>query len=876
MNIMKNLSFKVILLNLIIFSVTACSGEKSDYDFKVRLNEDWQLFSSKVTSADGQLISQPDYISSDYYNIEIPSTVLNGLIQNGLYPDLYYGGQLETIDREIFNVPWWYRKTFTLVKETDSYFQLVFEGINQKANIWLNGQLIAGKDQINSPFGIWQIDVTDYMVDGENTIAVEVFKPEWGDLTIGFVDWSPEAPDNNMGLWRGVELHKSGPVSIRHPFVASTVNTETLNEADLTISALLKNHSGLSQKAHVKAKFEGVSVSQTVELKPYEQKEVVFQPGEYKKLQIKNPKLWWPVNLGEPSLHNMKITAVVNGKESYSDKFRFGIRQIEDYRTPDDYLGFKVNGQEVLIKGGGWVDDMLLSDPDEKVIAQVDYVKHMNLNTIRLEGFWGRNKTLFDRCDEQGVMLMIGWSCQWEWEYYSGRDEDEFIAIRDPEEQKQQAKAYTDQVRWLRNHPSVFLWNFGSDKLPRPELEILLHEYMAQADTTRPLLSHCGSFVSEVTGTSGVKMHGPYDWVSPNYWYIDRQFGGGYGFNTETGPGPQIPTLESIKRMIPESEIWPMGELWDYHSGRFEFNNLDRFLKAFNARYGKAKTLEEFIFKNQISNYEAMRPMFEAFAANRPNSTGLIQWMLNSAWPKIIWQLYDYYLVPNGAFYGAKKANSPLVPIFNYGDKNIYIHNEHLYGHDNLKLAVKVFDVNSKLLMDSETFFNIGPNQSKMIYEMPALETLTTTYFIDLRLYNQSGTELINNFYWLSTKEDTHDWEATYWLYTPGIDYADLTGINKMPKTIADINYSIIKEDDQFIVAANLKNQSDVIAFFIELRLVDKTTDRTVVPVFWDDNYISLLPGEERTIKARISSRDHSISDFELKTTGWNVEFFNK
>ena len=552
----------------------ACSKKDVTGENKISLNEDWQLFSSAGLESGGFQISQAGFEPGVYYTANIPSTVMSGLIQNGHYPDIYFAGRLEQVEREIFMVPWWYRKSFYIEENSGSYFRLVFEGINQKANIWLNGKLVAGKDTIDGPFGIWHLDVSDYIVTGENVLAVEVFQPKWGELTLGFVDWSPEAPDRNMGLWRGVILHRSGPVSVKHPFVAPKINTESLDEAELTISTLVKNHKNSKQKVTLEAKFEGVTVSKTVDLNPYEEKEVIFSPADHRQLILKNPKLWWPVNLGEPHLYNMKISAWADRKISDISEFRFGVRQIEDYRTEDDQLGFMVNGRKVLIKGGGWVDDMLLADTDEKVMAQVDYVKHMNLNTIRLEGFWGRNKSLYDRCDEQGVMLMIGWSCQWEWEIYSGRPEDKFVSIRDPEEQKHQARAYLDQVRWLRNHPSVFLWYFGSDKLPRPELETLLHEYMAEADTTRPILSHCGGYVSEVSGTSGVKMYGPYDWVSPNYWYIDKRYGGAYGFNTETGPGPQIPTLESIRRMIPESDLWPRGSLWDYHSGRFEFNTM--------------------------------------------------------------------------------------------------------------------------------------------------------------------------------------------------------------------------------------------------------------------------------------------------------------
>lgn len=837
------------------------------------MNADWQLFSSTQV-ADDALVSDPAFSPAEYHNISIPSTVMSGLIQNGHYPDLYLEAKLDTVDREPFQVPWWYRKSFKAVNTAaNANYTLCLEGINYKADIWLNGQKVADSDTIEGPFGIWYLDVTPHIAPGENLLAIKVIPPVPGDLTIGFVDWSPEAPDRNMGLWRGVKLLETGPVSVRHPFVATQVNTETLTEASLTVSALVINHAAEPQKARVTVSFDDVSIHQDVDLAPHQEKEVVFSPHEYRDLVLINPRLWWPVNLGEQNLVHMDISVAVGHAVSDHSEFRFGIRQIDSYRTADDHLGFKVNGKPILIRGGGWVDDMLLADPDEKVRAQVDYAKHMNLNTIRLEGFWGRNKTLYDRCDEQGIMLMIGWSCQWEWEYYSGRPQDEYIAISDEAEQQLHARAYTDQVRWLRNHPSVFLWNFGSDKLPRPELESLLHTCMAAADTTRPLLSHCGSSVSEISGSSGVKMHGPYDWVSPNYWYLDKRFGGAYGFNTETGPGPQMPTLETIRRIIPEAQQWPRGPIWDYHSGRFEFNTLDRFLLAFNARYGEAHDLEEFVFKNQISNYEAIRPMFEAFAVNKYNSTGVIQWMLNSAWPKIIWQLYDYYLIPNAAFYGTRKAASPLLPVYHYGDHHVYVNNDYLHSFNNLTLQVSMYNAGSELVFEANKSFSIAENTAIRVLELPQPENLSNTYFLDLRLTNEEGTELQQNFYWLSTREDTHDWDATTWIYTPGREFADLTGIHALPEAHVSLSNEIIPDENAWLAKVSLHNESDVIAFFNELRLVDSHSGKTMVPVFWDDNYISLLPGEKRILTARIPHGHEGEHQPLLVASGWNAVY---
>jgi exo-1,4-beta-D-glucosaminidase len=865
----------LLFLNSILimsFIILGCQQKDSGNHFAQDLNNDWQLFSSAGIDAGGDAISRPDFDPGAFYQVDIPATIMSGLIQNGLFPDVYLEKRLEDVDRSLFDAPWWYRRIFSVANATGNYYHLRFEGINYKANIWVNGQLVADSTKIEGPFGMWTLDVSGHIHTGENAIAVEVFAPQKGDLTIGFVDWSPEAPDRNTGLWRGVILRETGPVSISNPHVVSLVNTETLDEARLSIAVTAKNHSNKPQTATITAAFNGQEIAGKFNLLPHEEIELTLSPNQYKELIINNPKLWWPVNLGEQHLYDMALAAMVDNAISDHQAFRFGIRQIDSFRTEDDQLGFKVNGQKILIKGGGWVDDMLLADSDEKVIAQVDYVKHMNLNTIRLEGFWGRNKTLYDRCDEQGILLMIGWSCQWEWEYYSGRPQDDYIAIHEPEEQHHHARAYTDQVKWLRNHPSVFLWNFGSDKLPRPELEQLLYDYLETTDTSRPLLSHCGSRVSSISGTSGVKMHGPYDWVSPNYWYIDKRYGGAYGFNTETGPGPQIPTLETIKRMFPEGQRWPMNDLWNYHSGRFEFNNIDRFLRAFHARYGAEETLERFVFKNQISSYEAVRPMFEAFTANKYHSTGVIQWMLNSAWPKIIWQLYDYYLIPNGAFYATRKACAPLSPIYHYGKKSVYVNNSYLHDNENLKLTVKVFDINANLLMEQIKDVSIKANSAMEVVALPdTIQGLTPTWFLDLRLLADNGTELANNFYWLSTKEDTHDWDATYWVYTPGQEFADLQGINTMPRAALNHESRIIKDGDDLLVVVDLENTSDVIAFFTELRAFDKTTDKTIVPVFWDDNYVSLLPGEKRTITARISASLVDRKNIEMAIEGWNL-----
>ncbi|MCP5050990.1 MAG: glycoside hydrolase family 2, partial [bacterium] len=447
-------------------------------------------------------------------------------------------------------------------------------------------------------------------------------------------------------------------------------------QASLTITAQLVNHTPREVSGIVKGKIGSITLEQPFRLKPSGKKTITFNPRKYNQLNMKNPRLWWPNNLGKPHLYRLDLAAIVDKHISHHQQVIFGIREVSDYLNEQGHRGYKINGKEILIRGGGWVDDLLLENDPHKIEAQIKYARHMNLNTIRLEGFWGSSRELYHLADRYGILVMPGWSCQWEWQGLLGKPVDQYGGLQTAQDIQLVVRSLRDQVLWLRNHPSIFVWVLASDKLPRPQLEKEYNTSIAQIDPTRPLLASCKTFVSKVSGPTAVKMNGPYDYVPPVYWYTDKKNGGAFGFNTETGPGPQPPPLESLRRMIPPDRLWPINDVWEYHCAGKKFNTLQRYTKAFNQRYGEARSVEEFTQKAQAANYEAMRAMFEAFGINKPNTTGIIQWMLNSAWPQMFWQLYDYYLMPNGAFYGAKTGSQPLNIAYHYGNHSIHVVND--------------------------------------------------------------------------------------------------------------------------------------------------------------------------------------------------------
>lgn len=855
----KNFTFSVIILSVLSMFVASCnSNDIVTMHTTSSLDDNWTISSSKDLESSGKDISSSEFDTSKWTKAKVPGTILANLVEQGVYTDIFVDSNFDIIDREQFKVSWWYRKDFDISKSVNSNYNLVFEGINYRANIWLNGKQIASATDVESPYRIFTFNISENLVEGNNTLAVEVFPPAKDDLTIGFVDWNPEPSDRNMGIWRPVKIVETGKVALLNPQVTSKLDIKTLKKADITVSTALVNYSNVEKTVVVSGRIEDFDFEKKVLLSPKSSKKIEFNSQDFPQLKFVNPRLWWPNGLGEANLYNLELS--VSDSKSISDKkdVRFGIRDIKEYVNEQGHKGWKVNGKKVLIKGAGWVDDILLNDDDQKVIDQLNYVKHMNLNTVRLEGFWGKNKTFFNTCDELGLLVMIGWSCQWEWQDYCGRPElDTFMSITSDHDMDVQTQGYADQVTWLRNHPSVFMWVFGSDKLPLTKLEGMLNEAITELDGTRPILSSCKDQTSELTGPSRVKMAGPYGYVTPNYWYIDKQFGGAFGFNTETGPGPQIPPIESLKKMLSEKSIWPMGEDWKYHLGRNEFHSLDRYIRAFNARYGKSNSVEDFARVSQMSNYEAIRPMFEAFAVNKFEATGVIQWMLNSAWPEMFWQLYDYYLMPTGAFYGTMKSAQTVNMIYNYGDKGIYVTNELFEEHKDMTAEVKVFDINSKELLSTTIKTNIGENSSAKIFDIPNIKNISTTYFVHLRLKDVNNKEVVNQIYWLTTGKETFDWDKTYFVNSPNKTFGSLKGLRTMPKADVENKVSFADKGEQTVVTVELKNKSDKIAFFIEMQVNNKEKDQSILPVFWNDNYVTLLPNETRIFTAKIAKTNH-------------------
>jgi exo-1,4-beta-D-glucosaminidase len=842
----------------------------------------WEIQSSCDIKAGGEQVSRAGFSTAGWHRTTVPNTVVGALVDDKTYPDPTYGTNMKNLpgmnystatffanqdmpDGSPFKCAWWWRNEFVVPASfAKKSVSIHFPGINYRANVWFNGQKIGDSKGIAGTYRIFEFDLTKLAKPGaKNVIALEIGAPAKEDLGITWVDWNPTPADKNLGIWKEVTLTSRGPVAIRNPFVKTHLNAD-FTAADLTISADLRNDSSAVTKGILVAEVDGKTLKLPVELAAGESKSVRFEPEHFAALKLDRPKLWWPYTIGAPFLYKTKLHFESGAEVSDTTTVAFGVRQVTSELTNKGHRLFKINGRRILIRGAAWAPDMFLRPMPGKLDADLRYVKHMGLNTIRLEGRIDRDE-LFNKTDEMGILVMPGWTCCDMWEQWKDwTDETHKIA----------AASMADQARRLRNHASVFVWLYGSDGPPPADVEKMYLSVLAEAEWPNPSVSSASETPTAVTGKSGVKMTGPYEYVPPVYWLADTQAGGAYGYNTETSPGPAIPTLESVKRFIPKEHLWPIDDVWNYHAGGERFTTVNVFSDGLNRRYGPATSLEDYERKAQAAAYDGERAMFEAYGRNKYTSTGVIQWMLNNAWPSLIWHLYDYYLVPGGGYFGAKKAMEPLHVQYGYDDQSVAVVNDSYVERNSMKVRARVYSLEGKLLTDKEESVDVPADGAVKAFDLPKPEGLTTTFFVRLDLRDARSRAVSDNFYWLSAKADTLDWAKKQdTVYTPQAEFGDLTGL----ATLRQVRLQASAATEQAAnpgagkVHIRVKNPSTGVAFQVRLRLKNKKDDLDVVPVFWDDNYFSLLPGEERLISV---SYDVSQLDGEhpvIQIAGFNI-----
>jgi len=857
-----------------------CATAAGRLPVRTSLKDHWALRSSCEVRAGGAQISSPGFNTEDWHQTSAPSTVVGALVADKTYPDPYFGTNLRSFpganypigslfsnrpmpEGSPFKCSWWYRTEFELPAgpKGDTVW-LHFDGINYRANVWLNGQKVADAKDVVGTFRQFEFNVTGAARRaGANGLAVEIFAPDSPEsLALTWVDWNPAPPDKDMGLWKDVYVTASGPVTVRDAFVNSKLDSG-YTTATLAVSATLRNSSQAAISGVLNLRIGNIQARLPVEMAAGQQQTVRFDAGQFPQLKLRNPKLWWPYQMGMANMYTANLD-FESGKEiSDAAEVRFGIREVKTERTEQGALLFRVNGKRVLIRGAAWSPDMLLRWSKVQAETGIGYSKDMGMNAIRLEGKF-ENEEFFDMADEQGMLIMPGWCCCDFWERWK-RWKPEHYTI---------AKAsMADQLRRLRKHPSVFVFLYASDGPPPADVERMYLDVIKDVEWPNPTISSGAADPGPLTGASGVKMTGPYDYEPPNYWLVDKEAGGAYGFNTETSPGPAIPTLESLRRFLPADHLWPIDEVWNYHAGGERFKNINLYLNGLEQRYGKAESLEDFLRKSQAVAYDGQRAMFEAYGRNKYVSTGVIQWMLNNAWPSLIWHLYDYYLVPAGGYYGTKKACEPVHVQYSYDNHSVAVVNNQDRLLKAMRVEARIYGVDASEKYSHAVDLDIPADGSVKAFDLPA-DGLDKTYFLRLQLKEADGKLVSDNFYWLSTKPDVLAWKKRRGTaYTPQAEFGDLTALNRLPKVNVQAETKVQNERTEGLMHVTLRNPSTAVAFMVHLRVTQGPSGEDVTPIYWDDNYVSLMPGEERRLTARYDAAALGGKTASLAVDGWNV-----
>ena len=841
----------------------------------------WQIQSSAKAQQSGAEVSAAGFSTSGWYPVSGRATVMAGLLENGTYQNVFYGDNLRAVEApdaggNLFMIPWWYRTEFTFVKDAPGIRTLLrINGMIATADVWLNGHLVAEPAAVAGAYPVCEFDVTRWVQTGTNTLALRVHPGHPStSLSIDWWDWNPAPPDNNMGPWRGVDIVRTGPVEIRFPQVTSTLSLPDLARAALTVKVEARNLDASAHDATITGVVAGISLRRTIHLAPGEAQTVSFTPKSDPGLDLKHPQVWWPVGMGEHPLYDLHMAAAVDGAVSDHGSATFGIRSVSSRLTQQGYRQFVINGKRVLIRGAGWAPDMFLRDDPKRMETEFGYILNLGLNTIRSEGKL-EDARFYDLADRAGLMILAGWMCCDKWEAAAKTGGEPWDAA----DEKVAAASMASEARLLRNHPSVIGFLIGSDHAPPAAVARMYVDTLQTEGWPLPIIAAASDEPTAETGPSGMKMPGPYAWVPPAYWYADKE-GGAFGFNSETSAGASIPPLEDLVRMLSPQELealWKYPQVRQYHAAAaWSLLATDAsFDTALAKRYGAPASLADYVAKSQLENYDNVRAQFEAFNAHmdaaKP-STGVIYWMLNNAWPSLHWHLYDYFLNPAGAYFGAKKANEPVHIQYSYDTRAIMLVNQTPTSEHGLQANVRVRNLDGSVPYERRLKdIDLAGNGARQLATLPALAGLSPTYFIELELASAKGKPISRNVYWLSTQTDELDWAHSNWYLTPLTRYADLTPLQSLPPATSDVRATVRHEgtEDIATVTLTVAPSSSAVALFQHVSIKRSAGGELMLPILWSDNDVTLWPGESLTLTAHFAAPGAAVPVVEV--SGWNV-----
>ena len=817
------------------------------------LNGDkWRVQNVSLVKEDIEEIVSANYDDTKWIPVRVPGTVLEAYYTFGALPDPLYGDNMHQISDAFFSGNnFWYRtKVRFNEKEKSQRFFLNFSGINWKSEIYFNGKYLG---RIDGAYHRGEFEVTDHINwNQDNTVLVLVYHPDhWVSGTakvisktlgcrttngdnLGFDsptclasagwNWLPIIKGRNIGIWNDVYFRRGNNVSINDPWVSAILPLPDTTKADLTIRTTLKNHSLKTVKGKLLAEFDKLKIEYPVSLLPNEEKQVSFDKHDFPKLQINNPKLWWPNGYGQQNLTDLNLQFVEDDQISDEKTITFGIRQL-DYKVVDQVLTVYCNGYKILLRGGNWgLPEAMMRCDSAGYDLRVKLHKDAHFNMIRNWLGMTGHEEFYKACDRYGILIFDDF---WLANPNDGPNPDNFIMFMDN---------VRDKIKWVRKHPSLALYCGRNEGLPLLEYDTAMKQETELLDGTRHYISH--SAAGTVTGL------GPYDVQDINWYFANR----GKTFHTELGI-IAIPEKESIQKMMPEKYWWPISNMWAIHD--YQFDRSFKFTDRLNNRYGEAAGVEDYCEKAQLLNYESAKAMFECLQSNQ--SSGLLLWMSQSAWPSLICQLYDHYFEYTSAFFAAKKACSQIHVFYDPLQNLIRAANNTKSEIMDARLNATIFNKNGEKQWEQSMVSDLAIAEATTFFEL-AFKSREEVEFLKLELRNKEGKLLNDNFYWLENKQ------------------GDCKDLNSLPQAEVSMDIVSKSQDKVFTAEITLKNGSNSVSLLNKLKLKEKETGESILPVFFDDDYISLLPHEEKIIRLQVDKKLIKNRKVELQLEGWNTK----
>jgi hypothetical protein len=876
---------------------------------RMLLRDDWALKSSVLVKEGGETVSTARFAPEGWHRIRVPCTVLSGLIKNGVYPDLRIGLNAMQIPdssdefnrkqdlakyshlpdgRNPWRDPYWYRTEFDLPETVrGKRVWLNFQAINYRADVWLNGAQVADRKRMVGALRRFRLDVTDQARPGRNCLAVmvhpvdhpgvpetqldvlgkvrnyhtELMKDVTLAMFIGY-DCMPTVPDRNMGLWQDVFVDVTEAVDIRDPFVVSELPLPETAPATLTVSAELVNASASPQKGMLRGAVaeDGVTFEKQVELRPGEVRTVTFSRNDGPQPVLPKPRLWWPSNYGPQNLYHLVLRFEVDGKTSDVAETTFGVRKItkELYQLDNEHgLRLGVNGRRIFVRGGYIQPEILFGWDARRIDAEIRYFTRANLNHVYFEDIANPPDELLDACDRYGLLFgNCYYGCYW-MTPGSGNPDDLGLL----------AQCTEDLVKRYRNHPSMWLYMAMNEGDTRREVYEMWRKCVVDLDGTRIHIPS-GSFPDyRDNPPAWIKPDMPvgmndwvrgksYGWQEPSQYYRWVRDERGWMFQMECGSA-SLPPVDSLRRFIPN--LWdarpggqfPLTSAWAHHGANSYFRPYDSALRRL---HGEPESVEDYCLKGHLITADQHRAMFEAVNHRMWDVTsGLTQWKINACWPSVQWQIFDWFLRPMVSYYYIKKACQPVHVQLSPLDSTVTVVNHRLQPLEGLKVVARAFDFDMELRWEKRATVGLGANTYKEVFAIPAIADLTPVYFVKLEL-TDGGRTVADNFYWLSSRSP-----------------AEFTALGTLPLVKLNATCQAERQGEHCIVRAKVENATDKLAFFVHLAATKGEQGDEALPVLWDDNYFSLLPGESKEVRAILDAADLGSATPTLEVGGWNV-----